>query len=301
MTRDGFSRPRAKKLGGRPKGSLGATAVAIREAVQALRKRQRVMTVRGIFYALTVAGVVEKTEAGYDQVQRQVLLMRRDGVLPWSFVADATRWMRKPESWDDADDILAVVARAYRRNLWQRQKIRLEVWLEKDALASIVSDVTEKWDVALMVSRGQSSDTFCYFAAQTAREARRHGITTHILALYDADRSGRSAAAKVREKLVTYSDGAPIEFRLLAVTDEQIDEWELPTRPGKENPSERAVELDAIPPDKLIALVSDAISGLVDQRAWEIEQAYEESERAILAAIVDGARDEFDALSRESE
>ena len=36
--------------------------------------------------------------------------------------------------------------------------------LEKDALADVIVDVTAKWDVSLMVSRGQSSATFLHSA-----------------------------------------------------------------------------------------------------------------------------------------
>jgi len=278
----------AKKKG-RPHGSLGRQAFAIREAVQELRDEHDVVTVRQAFYALTVRGVVAKTEAGYRQVQRQVLLMRRESLLPWGFVADGTRWQRKPASYDNVNDVLDQVARTYRRNLWMSQDVRAEVWLEKDALASIVTKATEPWDVALMVSRGQASDTFCYSAAQEALTAARYGITTYIFALYDSDRSGRVAAEKVREKLQRYSGGAPIEFDLLAVTDEQIEEWSLPTRPAKENANEIAVELDAIPPDKLIGLVDDAITALVDDEAWEKELAFENSEREILTRIAGNA------------
>ena len=288
LGRGGFSRPTTKKLGGRPRGAISEHSQAIRDAVDGLQSDYEQVTVRQAFYALTVRDVVEKTDAGYRQVQRQILLMRREGLLPWSFVADGTRWQRKPESYDDVEDALQEVARTYRRNLWRAQQVRIEVWLEKDALAAVVSEASVPWDVALMVSRGQSSDTFCFSAAQAALEAWKHGIVTQIFALYDADRSGRNAAAKVREKLVRYSGGVPIKFDLLAVTDEQIDEWDLPTRPGKEDPSERAVELDAIPPDRLIALVEDAIKGLIDQDAWAMEQVVEEAEREILARMVGG-------------
>ena len=61
------------------------------------------MTVRQAYYAIEVAGVIEKTEGGYRQVQREMLRMRREGLLPWSFVADGTRWQRKPDSYADAD------------------------------------------------------------------------------------------------------------------------------------------------------------------------------------------------------
>jgi hypothetical protein len=278
-----------KRRGGRPAGSINEQTRLIREAICALQNEHLVVTVRQAFYALTVRGVVEKTEAGYRQVQRQILVMRRDGLLPWQFIADSTRWQRKPATYNDVEDALAEVARTYRRNLWRAQDIRLEIWLEKDALASVVMEATGPWDVPLMVSRGQASDTFCYSAGQAALEAwNQTGIETLVFALYDSDRSGRVAAEKIEEKLNTYSSGAPISFKLLAVTDEQIDEWNLPTRPAKENAEEIAVELDAIPPQTLITLVDTAIRVQVDAEAWEKEAQVEQSEREILERMVEG-------------
>ena len=248
------------------------------------------MTVRQVFYALTVRGVVAKTEAGYRQVQRQVLLMRREGLLPWEFISDGTRWVHKPETWNTVDDALQETARTYRRNLWLSQNVRLEFWLEKDALASIVSEITFKWDVRLMVSRGQSSDTYCYHAAQEARRAwDEAGVETFVYTLYDADKSGRVAGQVIAEKLRDYSDYAPITVIPLAVTDEQIVDWNLPTRPAKEKGEPDAVELDAIPPDKLKMLVEDAIVGHIDPDAWRREQQVEESERQILERMIGGA------------
>ena len=128
-------------------------------------------------------------------MQRQILAARRAGALPWSFIADSTRWQRKPVGYDSVDDALADVARTYRRNLWRAQNARIEVWLHKDALAAVVMQATDPWDVPLMVSRGQASDTFCHAAAQEARAAWENaGTATMIFALYDADRSGRVAA-----------------------------------------------------------------------------------------------------------
>jgi hypothetical protein len=141
--------PRAQKPHGQPRGRLGATAKAIRAAVlDDLVQRYDRMTVRHAFYALEVAGVVEKTERGYVQVQRQLLAMRRDGLLAWDFIADGTRWQRKPSSWTSLEDYIETMARTYRRAPWRSQAVRIEVWLEKDALADVVYDVTAKWDVA---------------------------------------------------------------------------------------------------------------------------------------------------------
>jgi hypothetical protein len=253
----------APKKRGRP---LGDKAKAIREAVVDLADEFDVMTVRGIFYKLVSRGIVPKTEAGgYRPVQVQVLKMRREGLLEWSFVADGTRWMRKPASYDDVDDYLKRITRFYRRDLWQGQGARAEVWLEKDALADIIISATEAWDVPLMVSRGTSSATFLNSASRTAVEAWEHrGQATRIFAMYDFDAAGERTARAVRRAVVEDTD-APVEFTRLAVTAEQVAEWNLPTRPAKGTDPEAgswgddAVELDAIEPDRLSGLVLDAI------------------------------------------
>src|SRR5438876_997228 len=108
------------------------------------------MAVRQCFYALETVGVVAKTEGGYRQVQQQALKMRREGLLPWAFITDGTRWQRKPESYGNAVDFIEHAARANRRDLWQGHNVRLECWLEKDALADVIVDATARWDVPLM-------------------------------------------------------------------------------------------------------------------------------------------------------
>ncbi len=285
MSASAISCPSASKSGrGRP---LGQTARDIRTAVVALTGDFERMTVRQVFYKLETLGIVEKTEGGYRQVQQQVLKMRREGVLPWAFITDGTRWQRKPESWNDAEDYLLHMAQGYRRDLWRSQNVRIEIWLEKDALADMIVDVTSEWDVPLMVSRGQSSATFLEAAARQARSAWDHGIRTIVYALYDRDAGGLRAARAIQHELPAVA----VNFAMLAVTDDQIREWSLPTRPAKSSDPEAkkfqgpAVELDAIPPDKLVALVDHAIRRHIDPHAWKLEEIAEEDERRGLLAL----------------
>jgi hypothetical protein len=55
-------------------------------------------TVRQVFYQASVRRLVEKTEAGYRLVCRLLSAMRRGGMLPFSWIADNTRWQRKPRT-----------------------------------------------------------------------------------------------------------------------------------------------------------------------------------------------------------
>jgi hypothetical protein len=291
-----YSGTRTRKPRGRPRGALGPAAKAIREAVlDDLTKRYARMTVRQAFYALVVAAIVAKTEGGYRQVQKQLAAMRRAGDLDWGFIADGTRWMRKPDSYDSAEDYIEAVSRSYRRDLWQSQGVRIEIWLEKDALADIIMEVTDKWDVPLMVSRGQSSLTFLHAAAQEATMAYGYAnVSTYIYALYDYDAGGDRASRAVESDLPEFAPGVPITFERLAVTPAQISNWTLPTRPPKKKDPEAkkwgnkpCVELDAIDPIRLTNLVEGVITSHVNQREWEIEKLIEEEERKGLLALRD--------------
>src|SRR5262245_47604446 len=61
-----------------------------RQALCNIVSTMKPMTVRQIFYQATVRGIVEKTEAGYTKVQTDLVLMRRAGELPYSWITDNT-------------------------------------------------------------------------------------------------------------------------------------------------------------------------------------------------------------------
>jgi hypothetical protein len=88
------------------------------------------VTVRQLYYQAEVKGVpgIDKTEGGYDKVQRQVLDLRRAGRLPYDEIADLTRWMRKPETHDSIEAALRSTARFYRKALWRDADTYVEIW-----------------------------------------------------------------------------------------------------------------------------------------------------------------------------
>lgn len=247
------------------------------------------VTVRGLYYQAEVHGVpgIDKTERGYAKVQSQVLGLRRAGRLAYEHIADATRWMRKPRSYDDIEDALLSTAALYRRNLWRDNPDYVEVWLEKDAIAGVIYDVTTHYDVPLMVARGFSSETFCFEAVAARNDDRAY----HVYYLGDFDRSGHDAARSLKEKLNRFAApyGIPIHFAELAVTEAQISDLGLPTRPPKrESAADRrwpyafACELDAIAPDVLRNLVEAAINRHLPRDELRVLKAAEESERDLL-------------------
>jgi len=129
-------------------------AKARREHLFKIVEQMKPMTVRQVFYQASVRGIVEKTEAGYNKVQVDLVLMRRSGVLPYGWLADNTRWQRKPRTFRSPQEALERTAYFYRKDLWADADAYVEVWLEKDALSGVVYPVTEKFDIPLMIARG---------------------------------------------------------------------------------------------------------------------------------------------------
>lgn len=250
------------------------------------------MTVRQVFYQATIAGVVEKTEAGYAKVQRALVELRHDGLISWNSIADHTRWQRKPRSFSDPKEALIHTANLYRKAVWDDLPVYVEVWLEKDALAGVVYPITSQFDVPLMVTRGYSSITFLHQAAADILEI---GKPTFIYQLGDHDPSGVDAAHKIRDGLLSYADGAEIHFERIAVTPAQIERMKLPTRPTKKSDTRAkgfegdSVELDAIDPGILRALVRAAIEGHIPRAAFDALKAAEASEREALIAFARSA------------
>jgi hypothetical protein len=265
-----------------------ATKLQIRDRRQALIKivaSMKPMTVRQVFYQATVRGIVEKTEAGYNKIQTDLVLMRRAGDIPYGWLTDNTRFQRKPRSFGDVEEALEATARLYRKSLWRDANCSVEVWLEKDALSGVVFPMTSLFDVPLMVARGYASLSFLHSAAEDINELQ---VPTFIYHLGDYDPSGVNAGEKIESTLRELAPDAEIHFERIAVTPEQIDRWKLPTRPTKTNDSrakkfgEISVELDAIAPETLREIVHECITRHLPTEQFEILKEAEASERQIL-------------------
>ena len=250
---------------------------------------QQPMTVRQVFYQATVRGEVEKTEAGYRKVQHALAEMRRSGFLPFSWITDSTRLQRKPRTFSGIEQALNDTARLYRKSLWHDAKAYVEVWLEKDALAGVVWPITDAYDVALMVTRGYSSLSFLHSAAQYIASL---DVPTYIYHFGDYDPSGVNAGEKIDESLRAMAPDAEIHFERVAVTEAQMAEYHLPTRPTKTTDSRArgfgavSVELDAIPAETLRLLTEEVIQRHLPKDRLDQMLIVEADEKRLLHGLV---------------
>lgn len=271
---------------------------ALDEAIVGIVAEIEPATVRQVFYQAVVRGLVEKNETrGYRVVQRRLLKLRETGEIPYGWITDNARMVRTRARWGEPDTFAKSIAGHYRKDYWADSPVRVEVWLEKDALAGVLfPTVVEEHGLDLYVTKGFSSVSYLQEAAEFIEE---DGRETYVYILSDFDPSGLSIAETVERELCARAWSNPPIVERIAVNREQIDRWSLPERPTKATDTRAraftrehgvgSVELDAIPPDELRSLVTDAIESHMDRRRLQTLKLAEREERDLLRNMFGGA------------
>ncbi len=250
------------------------------------------ISVRGAFYRAVSAGMFPGTDKQwYRQTISIVLKLRRSGIIPYAWVADGTRQRYKPSSWGGLDDFAETVQGAYRKDLWASQRDYLEIICEKDAMAGTLRPVADKYDLAIDIIRGNSSETFVWNIAETLRQIEK---PVHVFYLGDHDPNGLDLERDIRRRLQGFVD-RPIEWSRLGITSEEFflseDLVGFPTRMATKSNGwstrckkyvdlygDKCVEIDALPPKEIRTRLQEAVESHIDIGAWQKLQSIERLE-----------------------
>ncbi len=261
------------------------------EAIAEVLREDHPQSVRHVFYRPCgdPFNLVPKDDKGYRTVQNKLMDLRVDGLVPWSWVSDGTRWRRVADSYDSPAEAVRATAEHYRRDLWRRTPVYVEVWCESDSMAGVLIHETDRYNVSLMVSRGFSSRSYLHQAANEIKAQRR---PTFLYYVGDWDPSGKLIPEVIQRQLREFAPGAEIHFERLLVTPEQIRDWHLPTKPAKRSSHSRGfqggtVEAEAIPARIARRLLRETIEQHLDLHEVEVMETAEESERDWLLRIAE--------------
>src|SRR5262249_20980722 len=133
------------------------------------------------------------------------------------------------------------------------------------------------------------------------QELENKSCPIYIYHFGDSDPSGENAAEKIEEDLQGFAPTADINFKRLAVTEEQIRDWNLPTRPTKRSDTRAAsfgsrvsVELDAIEPRRLRSLVEKAILKHMTRKKYDELMIKEKREQEKITELIEQIINEED-------
>lgn len=245
------------------------------------------MTIRSLFYRAVSAGIVAKTELEYKLIVRITGELRKERVMPYHWLVDAGRFPRKANLWDSPKEILDATRRQYRYDHWLKQPKQVEIWVEKDAIVGVIEGTTNTYRVALYSCKGYPSLSMIHNALMSWDRDKE----VCIRYFGDHDPSGADIPRYIQEAIREMNPWIDLDFK--AVTEEQIDEYALPTRPTKPSDSRSAnffgesVEVDAFSPDDLRELVGRAIADEIDDDLWQEAEEVEEEQHEQLKKAID--------------
>jgi hypothetical protein len=275
---------------------------AVRDAIRAILAADHPQTVRQVFYQLVACGVIEKSEAEYQgSVIRLLTEIRLDGTVDWGWIVDESRRSRVTRTFESVADALHDTARFYRRSALRDCEDYIEIWSEKEALAGIIYDAASEYDVPVIVSKGMPSLTQIYGTFRRIYAAAdRAGKQSYIYQFGDHDPTGCLIPQTIEKRLYEFCEKYDCQYAVverIALTEEQIGRYRLPTRPTKREGNRHAknfegnsVELDALPSSELRRLVRECIERHISRSQLDVLRAAEDSERKGLFRLAGGAQ-----------
>jgi hypothetical protein len=269
--------PRAKSL-----ALLAAVNAILAEYVAYLP-----LTNRQLFYRLVGAHGYEKSEQAYKRLCELLNRARRGGMVDFAAIRDDGITRRVPHCWDDPSELIATFiseAEGFRLDRQSGHPCRLVFAIEATGMVPLVEGIAEPYGITVLSCGGFDSTTAKHDLAQILARVP----AAEVLHIGDHDPSGVHVFSSIAEDVVAFTcrlgaHASPV-FTRLVVTREQIAALGLSTAPPKESDRREfegeTTQVEAIPPDVLVEIISDAIIERIDQEAYNAVLAAESSAKA---------------------
>jgi hypothetical protein len=280
-----------------PRGKT-AKSLALIDACYDILQEIHPATVRAVCYQLFIRKLLPSMAKTHtNRVSTQLVYAREEEIIPWEWIVDETREAEHQPTWANPESFIPVVMSSYRRDRWELQPRRVEVWSEKGTVRGSLAPVLAQFGVTFRVMHGHGSATALY---DVAEETQTDLAPRILLYVGDHDPSGlHMSEIDIPGRLARY-DGE-VEVIRVALANEDVDPRcsTLPSFPAGDkvtdsrykwfvtNYGDTCWELDALSPTLLRERVAAAIEQYIDWEAWlrcdEVEQAERRSLQQILS------------------
>lgn len=246
------------------------------------------ITLRQLYYQHVARGLCENSKEEYNRLGDIVVKGRMAGMLSWTAIEDRTRNLNTWRYHESPHAAVRELTQTYRLDKWSHQRVRPEVWVEKEALAGVVENICSKLEVDFFSCRGYVSMSEMWRAGRRMASYVSKGQSPVILHLGDHDPSGIDMTRDIREKLMTFS-GVRVQVVRLGLEMHQVERYRLPPNPAKMTDSRatdyvrkyghESWELDALDIDVIHELIREAVEHMRDEAQWQESLQQENADR----------------------
>lgn len=263
-----------------------------------------VLTLRQLFYQFVRRNWIANQEREYKRLGRIVTDAREAGVMSWTAIEDRGRGTTVYGYQEDPASVLKNIQMKLNVDRWARQDHYVEVWVEKQALESVVARPCRALHTPYMACKGYLSASEAWRAGQRFEQIKGSGRTPVVIHLGDHDPSGIDMTRDNGERLALYARYG-VEVRRVALNMDQVEQYDPPPNPTKVTDSrakgyldaygESCWELDALEPKTLDELIRSSIGDYIDWDKWHEAEELEAELREPLAKLF-GRYDELAQL-----
>ena len=251
------------------------------------------LTLRQLYYQFVSRDLIANKQSEYKRLGSIINDARLGGLIDWNAITDRTRNLVDLAHWSNPAEIVEVCAQQFRNDKWADQCLRIEVWIEKDALSGVFNRVCNEEDIPYFSCRGYTSQSELWGAAMRHVRHQRRGQKVTVLHFGDHDPSGIDMTRDITDRLHMF--GADTTVERMALNMAQVEEYSPPPNPAKDTDSrftgysdiygDESWELDALEPNVLAQLVRDRVEALKDADRWEESVKIEEKHRKDLTSV----------------
>lgn len=266
------------------------------------------LTLRQLYYQFVSRNVIANNEKSYDNLGKLISDARLAGYIDWSAIEDRTRSLRSLSSYSDTAELMSYTQYWYRLDKWATQPVRIEAWIEKEALLGVLARVCQQYEVPYFACKGYVSSSEMYDASKRFLNYAANGQKVILLDLGDHDPSGIDMTRDKIDRLALMTgNAAEVEVKRIALNYNQVLQYNPPPNPAKMTDSRfteyraqfgnESWELDALTPQLISALVEAEILQARDDRAWNDAVRDESRDKQQLADVADRWSDVIDYLA----
>ncbi len=256
-------------------------------AVDIVKSYDTPVTLRQLFYRLVSLELLPNTRNAYTLLSSRTAELRRRGEFP--DLLDNVRDIHAPLSFSGPDDALQFLLQIFRRDRTEGQHWTICLGVEKAGLVQQLTAWFGDRGIPVLSLGGFSSQTYVKRVLQYVEGQGRPAV---LLYAGDYDASGLEIERDFVQRTPAF-----MEVRRVALTLEQIAQYDLPLLAGKKSDSRAArfaevhgglfqVELDALEPPVLHALLEDAVSDYWHEAAYAAVMERERSEYKTLMEVL---------------
>ena len=150
------------------------------------------LTLRQIYYQFVSRDLIANKVQEYKRLGGIISDARLAGMIDWKSIEDRTRELKDQPHWGSPAEIMDAAAQGFALDKWEAQPNRIEVWIEKEALAGVFERVCKELDIPFFCCRGYTSQSEMWVGAMRLRAHSIRGQLPVILHFGDHDPDRKS-------------------------------------------------------------------------------------------------------------